>query len=68
MLVCNFWEVHFIAVIMPIFFWELTGIDFIDVIFGKMADFLFAESCLSIAHNTKSDRGQRKTWRLIEPK
>jgi len=42
---------------------KLIGTDFIGLIFGKMVDFLFAESCMSIAHNVESNKGQRKTWR-----
>jgi hypothetical protein len=35
LLVCNFWEVEFTAVIMPIFFFGLTKPNIFDVIFGK---------------------------------
>jgi len=58
LLVCNFWEVEFTAVIMPIFFFGLTKPNIFDVIFGKYLLLFFVESCLPTALSAESDRGR----------
>jgi len=55
LLVCNFWEVQFTAVMMPIFF-ELTEPNIFGVIF------------LLAALSIEFDRGQRKAVLFPEPK
>jgi hypothetical protein len=67
LLVCNFWKVHFTAVIMPDFF-LLVEPNIFEVIFGKCFWLFFVESCLLAALSTESNRGQRKAMLLPEPK
>jgi hypothetical protein len=67
LLVCNFWEVQFTAVMMPIFF-ELTEPNIFGVIFGKKFWLFFAKSCLLAALSIEFDRGQRKAVLFPEPK
>jgi hypothetical protein len=61
LLVCNFGEVHFTAVIMSDFFFYLVSLRLFVVI-------LCRKSCLPAALSAESDRGQRKALQLLESK